>query len=68
MSTLIQFSHSFAKEFAPYDPTDSWVCVDGQGPWVKDYNGDGNSYTSNNNGVSSAGGSGSDLGSSVKLR
>ena len=51
---------TFIREgIAPYDPTDSWVCVDGQGPWVKDYNGDGNSYTSNNNGVSSAGGSGS---------
>ncbi|OUV39345.1 MAG: hypothetical protein CMA18_002785 [Methanobacteriota archaeon] len=44
---------------APYDPTESWLCVDGQGPWVKDYNGDGNGYTANTNGVSSPGGSGS---------
>ena len=38
---------------------DSWLCQDGQGPWVKDFNGDGNSYQSNTNGVSSAGGGGS---------
>jgi len=42
-----------------WSPEDSWLCTDGQGPWVKDYNGDGNGYTSNSNGVNSAGGSGS---------
>jgi hypothetical protein len=40
-------------------PEDSWVCTDGQGPWVKDFNGDGNGYTANTNGVSSPGGGGS---------
>ena len=51
---------TFIREgIAQYDPTQSWLCVDGQGPWVKDYNGDGNGYTANNNGVSSPGGSGS---------
>lgn len=51
---------TFIREgIAPYDPTESWLCVDGQGPWVKDYNGDGNGYTANTNGVSSPGGSGS---------
>ena len=44
---------------ATYDPTESWLCVDGQGPWVKDYNGDGNGYTANTNGANSPGGSGS---------
>ncbi|MBQ70996.1 MAG: hypothetical protein CMA65_05870 [Euryarchaeota archaeon] len=43
----------------PYDPVDSWYCQDGTGPWVKDFNGDGNGYTANSNGVSSAGGGGS---------
>ena len=42
-----------------WEPQDSWLCQDGQGPWVKDFNGDGNSYQSNTNGVSSAGGGGS---------
>ena len=42
-----------------WSPEDSWMCTDGQGPWVKDYNGDGNGYTANSNGVNSAGGSGS---------
>tara|TARA_B110000444_G_scaffold60463_1_gene56430 strand:+ start:77031 stop:79952 length:2922 start_codon:yes stop_codon:yes gene_type:complete len=42
-----------------FDPVDSWYCQDGSGPWIKDYNGDGNGYTANSNGVSSAGGSGS---------
>ena len=41
-----------------WEPEDSWVCTDGQGPWVKDYNGD-MGYNSNNNGASSAGGGGS---------
>ena len=40
-------------------PEDSWQCQNGQGPWVKDLNGDGNSYQSNTNGVNSAGGGGS---------
>mgnify|MGYP001395798211 FL=1 len=40
-------------------PEDSWMCTDGQGPWVKDFNGDGNGYTANTNGVSSPGGGGS---------
>ena len=42
-----------------WDPEDSWLCQNGQGPWVKDLNGDGNSYSSNTNGVNSAGGGGS---------
>jgi hypothetical protein len=42
-----------------WSPEDSWMCTDGQGPWVKDFNGDGNGYTANTNGVSSAGGGGS---------
>jgi hypothetical protein len=42
-----------------WDPEDSWLCQNGQGAWVKDFNGDGNSYSSNNNGVNSAGGGGS---------
>jgi len=42
-----------------WTPEDSWLCQNGQGPWVKDLNGDGNSYQSNNNGVNSAGGGGS---------
>ena len=40
-------------------PEDSWQCQNGQGPWVKDLNGDGNSYQSNTNGANSAGGGGS---------
>ena len=42
-----------------WSPEDSWYCQDGSGPWIKDYNGDGNGYTANSNGVSSAGGGGS---------
>ncbi len=42
-----------------WSPEDSWMCTGGQGPWVKDFNGDGNGYTANTNGVSSAGGGGS---------
>ena len=42
-----------------WSPEDSWMCTDGQGPWVKDFNGDGNGYTANSNGVSSPGGGGS---------
>ena len=42
-----------------WEPADSWLCQNGQGPWVKDLNGDGNSYQSNSNGVNSAGGGGS---------
>ena len=42
-----------------WEPQDSWLCQNGQGPWVKDFNGDGNSYQANTNGVSSAGGGGS---------
>ncbi|MEE2747102.1 MAG: YHYH protein [Candidatus Thermoplasmatota archaeon] len=41
-----------------WEPQDSWLCQDGQGPWVKDYNSE-NGYSSNNNGVNSAGGGGS---------
>jgi len=43
---------------ATWDPQDSWLCQDGQGPWVKDYNSE-EGYNSNNNGASSAGGGGS---------
>jgi predicted esterase len=51
---------TFIREgIEPYDPIDSWYCQDGSGPWVKDFNGDGNGYTANTNGVNSAGGSGS---------
>ena len=42
-----------------WEPQDSWVCTDQQGPWVKDFNGDGNTYQSNTNGVNSANGGGS---------
>ncbi|HJL97878.1 MAG TPA: YHYH protein [Candidatus Poseidoniaceae archaeon] len=42
-----------------WEPEESWLCQNGQGPWVKDFNGDGNSYNSNTNGVNSAGGGGS---------
>ena len=41
-----------------WEPQDSWLCQDGQGPWVKDHNSE-EGYNSNNNGVSSAGGGGS---------
>ena len=43
---------------ATWEPQDSWLCQDGQGPWVKDYNSE-EGYNSNNNGASSAGGGGS---------
>ena len=43
-----------------WEPEDSWVCTEGQGPWVKDYNEDYyGSNKANNNGVNSAGGGGS---------
>ena len=38
---------------------DSFYCQDGQGPWVQDFNGNGNSYSANTNGVSSPSGGGS---------
>jgi hypothetical protein len=37
---------------------DSFVCLDGQGAWVKDLNGDGNSYNANTNGAGQEGGGG----------
>ena len=47
-----------------WEPEDSWLCQDGQGPWVMDYNNQngGVNYGNNKentNGVSSAGGGGS---------
>jgi len=41
-----------------WEPQDSWLCQEGQGPWVKDYNSE-EGYSSNNNGANSAGGGGS---------
>ncbi|MDP6900057.1 MAG: YHYH protein [Candidatus Thalassarchaeaceae archaeon] len=41
-----------------WEPQDSWLCQDGQGPWVKDWNSE-NGYSGNNNGANSAGGGGS---------
>ena len=38
---------------------DSFYCQDGQGPWVQDFNGNGNNYQANTNGVSSPNGGGS---------
>lgn len=42
----------------PYDKMDSWLCLDGQGAWAKDLNGDGNSYTANTRGAGQEGGGG----------
>ena len=39
-----------------WTPQDSWLCQNGTGPWVKDYNSE-EGYSANNNGASSAGGS-----------
>ena len=39
-------------------PEDSWLCQNGQGPWVKDLNGEGNSYNSNTRGAGQSGGGG----------
>jgi len=51
---------SVGCEVNEYDKTDSWVCTNGNGPWVKDYNEDVyGSNKANNNGVNSAGGGGS---------
>ena len=49
---------SVGCEMISWEPQDSWLCQDGQGPWVKDYNSE-NGYSSNNNGADSAGGGGS---------
>ena len=38
---------------------ESWYCQDGNGPWVRDDNGVGNSYNANTNGVSTPNGGGS---------
>ena len=46
-------------ELDPFDPVDSWLCTDGQGPWVRDWNEEYyGSQRANDNGVASAGGSG----------
>ncbi|MDG1539385.1 MAG: YHYH protein [Candidatus Poseidonia sp.] len=37
---------------------DSFLCLDGQGAWAKDLNGDGNSYTANTRGDGQEGGGG----------
>jgi hypothetical protein len=51
---------SVGCEVNEYDKTDSWVCTNGNGPWVKDFNEDYyGSNRANNNGVNSAGGGGS---------
>jgi len=39
-----------------WTPQDSWLCQDGTGPWVKDYNSE-EGYDANTNGASSAGAS-----------
>jgi hypothetical protein len=39
-------------------PEDSWYCQDGNGPWVKDDNGDGNNYNANTRGDGQEGGGG----------
>ncbi len=38
---------------------ESWYCQDGNGPWVRDDNGQGNSYNANTNGVNAPNGGGS---------
>ena len=38
---------------------DSWYCQDGNGPWVRDDNGQGNNYNANTNGVNAPNGGGS---------
>ena len=38
---------------------DSWHCQDGNGPWVRDDNGQGNNYNANTNGVNAPNGGGS---------
>ena len=42
----------------PFEKEDSWLCQDGQGDWVKDLNGEGNSYTANTRGAGQSGGGG----------
>ena len=41
-----------------FGKSDSWLCQNNQGPWVKDLNGEGNSYTSNSRGAGQSGGGG----------
>ncbi len=41
-----------------FEKSDSWLCQNGQGPWVKDLNGEGNSYNSNTRGAGQSGGGG----------
>jgi len=51
---------SMGCEVISWEPQDSLICLDGQGPWVKDYNEEYyGSSKANNNGASSAGGGGS---------
>ena len=38
---------------------ESWYCQDGNGPWVRDDNGQGNNYNANTNGVNAPNGGGS---------
>jgi hypothetical protein len=42
-------------------PQDSWLCQNGQGPWVKDFNSE-EGYNANTNGASSAGASNDNVG------
>ncbi|MBT4059092.1 MAG: YHYH protein [Euryarchaeota archaeon] len=42
-------------------PQDSWLCQNGQGPWVKDFNSE-EGFNSNTNGASSAGASNDNVG------
>ncbi|MEC7097144.1 MAG: thrombospondin type 3 repeat-containing protein, partial [Candidatus Thermoplasmatota archaeon] len=41
-----------------FDKEDSWLCQNGQGEWVRDLNGEGNSYNANNRGAGQSGGGG----------
>ena len=41
-----------------FDKEDSWLCQNGLGPWVRDLNGEGNSYNANNRGAGQSGGGG----------
>jgi hypothetical protein len=44
---------------AEWSKEDSLLCLDGEGAWAKDLNGDGNNYNANTNGAAQEGGGGS---------
>jgi len=50
---------SVGCDLSDWAEEDSFYCQDGQGPWVQDFNGNGNNYQANTNGVSSPNGGGS---------